>query len=517
MLNKYSLISRLALVLVLTSFIAGVIAVKYYFESTYRQEVDKAQLAVEQLHKTVSNTASIAAYLKDKDLALEVVTGLLKNDIILGVKIKSDEVELASGGVLTGTNQIIYQLFNPFFDNEVVGSIALIPAQQHIELSAQKIAQASAQLLVMQTFVVLVIFIILAYFIVTKPMGILTEDLKKIVPGSSNRLNTPYAQKESEIGQMTNSINKMLEAAQAHFSQERELRSEVQELGSRLQLLFEHAAAAMILANRDGKVMLFNASTSEILNRINVTISENLFDLVDRAFMDAKQVKKHIADNLDKNDVARGEYQLLNDRAGNPVWVHILVTRSYGSDNVAYLQIFINDITSHKTMLEHLSYEAHTDQLTGLLNRVGAERRLSKRLSTGQNLALMLIDLDGFKPINDVFGHEAGDVILCYVANQLVKNLRKEDICCRWGGDEFVVVVETDDVDDAMRLAEKLRDAVSTPTQLENGETVSVGASIGVALAPTHGTEIKDLVSAADKAMYSVKREHKNATALAPH
>lgn len=515
MLNKHSLILRLAMVLVLTSVIAGVVAVRYYYQSIYQQEVDKARLAIDQLHKTISSTASIAAYLNDKDLALEVVNGLTKNDIILGAHITSNDKTLVLYGPENETNALTYELFNPFLENEVVGEITLTPAQQWIELNARGIAQNSAHLLVGHTIVVLLIFIVIAYFIVTKPMGLLSSELKRIVPGTANRLAMPFAQSDSEIGEMTKSINSMLRDAESHFNQERELRKEVQELGSRLQLLFEHASSAMILATRGGKIMLFNNSTAQLLKQLNITISDNLFDLVDNAFIDGDKVKQHITNNLDKNDVARGEYQLINDAQGNEVWVHILVTRSYGHDSSAYLQIFINDVTSHKNMVAHLSQEASTDKLTGLLNRVGAEREIEARLEAQMPLSLMLIDLDGFKPVNDVHGHDAGDKILRHVAAALQSVLRKEDLCIRWGGDEFVVVIEGANSDTALTLAEKLRTALSTPTHLDNGEQVAVGASIGVALSPQHGVSIKQLVSAADKAMYSIKHQQKNATALA--
>ncbi|MEO2268379.1 diguanylate cyclase [Pseudoalteromonas sp. YIC-656] len=516
MLNKHSLILRLAMVLVLTSLIAGVVAVRYYYQSIYQQEVDKAQLAIDQLHKTVSSTASIAAYLKDKDLALEVVSGLIKNDVILGAQISSEDTMLAEQGANDVVYSLSYELFNPFFENEVAGKITLTPAQNLIEYNARNIAQNSALLLVVHTVVVLLMFIVIAYFIVTKPMGLLSKDLMQIVPGTDNRIDIPFAHNDSEIGEIAKSINGMLQDAESHFNQERELRKEVQELGNRLQLLFEHASSAMILAQRSGKIMLFNASTAELLKRLNLTISSDLYELVDRAFMDGNALKQHIADNLNKNDVARGEYQLINDANGDEMWVHILVTRSYAQDNTSYLQIFINDITSHKNELAHLSHKASTDKLTGLLNRAGAEREIEARLSAQQALTLMLIDLDGFKPINDIHGHDAGDIILCHVAKQLQMSLRKGDLCIRWGGDEFVVVVESKGEESAIQLAEKLRAALSTPITLDNGEQVAVGASIGVAMSPLHGVNIKDLVSAADKAMYSVKHKDKNATALAP-
>ncbi|WP_105254839.1 sensor domain-containing diguanylate cyclase [Pseudoalteromonas sp. T1lg75] len=515
MLNKHSLILRLAMVLVLTSLIVGVSAVKYYYQSIYQQEVDKAQRAIEQLHKTVASTASIAAYLKDKDLALEVINGLRKNDIILAAVISSEDELLASGGEHNPHTALPYPLYHPFLADDVVGYIALTPAQEGIQQGARNIAQSSVTLLLIQTSTLLLTFIILAYFIIAKPMARLSAELKQITAGSNNRLTVPFAQHDSEIGEMTKSINNMLAVAESHFSQERALRSEVQELGNRLQLLFEHASSAMILATQQGQIMLYNASTEKLLARLNLSICDSLFELVAQAFKDGDTLVERIRDSLDQDDVARGEYQLLNDTTGQSIWVHILVTRSYAQQQQSYLQIFIHDISSHKQQLAHLNHAASTDKLTGLLNRIGAERELDKRLAAQQNVTLMLIDLDGFKPINDIYGHDAGDEILRYVGQQLRQNLRKDDLCIRWGGDEFVVVVDALEKEQAMQLATKLHQALCQPTTLSNSEQVAVGASIGVAVSPRHGGDFKSLIVAADRAMYGVKRGDKNAVAFA--
>ncbi|TLX50723.1 GGDEF domain-containing protein [Pseudoalteromonas ruthenica] len=514
MFNKHSLILRLAIALVLTSLIVGVIAVKYYYRSVYQQEVEKANLAIAQLHMTVSSTASIAAYLQDEDLATEVISGLLKNDSILAAQIHSTQ-PLASQGEGDWQQAKTFTLYNPFFANEAVGQMRLLPAWSTIEQRARSIAQSSAQLLVFQTLAVLLTFTILAYFIITKPMARLNTQLKGITPGGDNRLHTPFAHNASEIGEITHSINAMLAQTERLFNQERALRSEVQKLEGRLRLLFEHAASAMILARREGNIILYNASTERLFNRLGIPLEKDLYQLVARTFNEPEKIIRSIRNSLDQHDIATGEYQLCTDCQQDCIWAHILVTRSHGKEQDTYLQIFINDITRHKKMVAELNEAATTDRLTGLFNRLGGEQAAQQRLDNDQDITLMLIDLDGFKPINDVYGHDSGDDILCHVATQLQHHVRKEDVCIRWGGDEFVIILDALEQKPALHLADKLREALSQATQLDNGEQVSVGASIGIATSPGHGTTLQELVIAADQAMYKVKNQQKNAVAMA--
>ena len=301
----------------------------------------------------------------------------------------------------------------------------------------------------------------------------------------------------------------MLAQTERLFNQERALRSEVQKLEGRLRLLFEHAASAMILARRKGNIILYNASTERLFNRLGIPLEKDLYQLVARTFNEPEKIIRSIRNSLDQHDIATGEYQLCTDCQQDCIWAHILVTRSYGKEQDTYLQIFINDITRHKKMVAELNEAATTDRLTGLFNRLGGEQAAQQRLDNDQDITLMLIDLDGFKPINDVYGHDAGDDILCHVATQLQHHVRKEDVCIRWGGDEFVIILDALEQTPALHLADKLREALNKATQLDSGEQVSVGASIGIATSPEHGTTLQDLVIAADQAMYKVKNQQK--------
>jgi diguanylate cyclase (GGDEF)-like protein len=126
---------------------------------------------------------------------------------------------------------------------------------------------------------------------------------------------------------------------------------------------------------------------------------------------------------------------------------------------------------------------------------------------------LLYLDLDGFKPVNDRHGHAAGDAVLKEIARRLSALLRKSDTVARIGGDEFAVILDNPG-DSAERVAEKCREAIGLPLRFE-GQDISVGVSIGLALFPIDGLTEEDLLKTADGAMYRVKRAGREATAEA--
>lgn len=165
---------------------------------------------------------------------------------------------------------------------------------------------------------------------------------------------------------------------------------------------------------------------------------------------------------------------------------------------------------------ERLRRLADTDALTGALNRRGLQaeaepllQRVRNRDHSGGLVALYLLDLDGFKPVNDRHGHHAGDSVLIEVAARLGAQVRPGDLVARIGGDEFVVVVEgLPDEDAARRIGEKLLQTMREPIAVQ-GVSCTVGATIGYALAPIDGCEIEHLLEQADQAMYAGKQAGK--------
>ncbi len=172
--------------------------------------------------------------------------------------------------------------------------------------------------------------------------------------------------------------------------------------------------------------------------------------------------------------------------------------------------VTILDMSVVRNLHQQLEYQAVTDPLTGLLNRRGfyqtVESALVRNERSDKSQALLYLDLDGFKRINDNHGHDAGDKVLRWVAEQLKDCLRSYDIVARMGGDEFTALLDTLEYpEQAAKVAEKLIDRVSMCQQID-GLDVTLGVSIGIATYPECGSNLDSLLRAADIAMYAAKQ-----------
>jgi diguanylate cyclase (GGDEF)-like protein len=159
---------------------------------------------------------------------------------------------------------------------------------------------------------------------------------------------------------------------------------------------------------------------------------------------------------------------------------------------------------------DRLSHMAHHDPLTGLPNRRAlldrARQCMALAQRQGSQFALLFVDIDGFKPINDQWGHDVGDLLLQSLKRKLTQTVRETDVVARLGGDEFVVLLT--DIPDRERvaaLAAKLIEVLSQPCELRE-HTMAVGASVGIALYPRDASDVDELLAKADQAMYSAKR-----------
>lgn len=163
-----------------------------------------------------------------------------------------------------------------------------------------------------------------------------------------------------------------------------------------------------------------------------------------------------------------------------------------------------------KSQVKHLLMQAHYDNLTGLGNRNLLNDRfqfmVERCMRSKAGFALMIIDLNRFKAINDTYGHSAGDAVLIASANRLMASVRASDTVVRLGGDEFLLLVEGfGKSNDVFKLGQKLMDSLSEDIVLPSGEQVSVGASVGIAQFPEDGVDMAGLIEYADQSMYECK------------
>ena len=215
------------------------------------------------------------------------------------------------------------------------------------------------------------------------------------------------------------------------------------------------------------------------------------------------------------NDHWEGEvWSERQDGQEYPVWVALTAIRDQ-SDTVSNYMAILSDITDRKRVEEHTRHLAEHDFLTDLPNRVLFLDRLQQALASARRqhtkVAVMFLDLDRFKGINDSFGHQVGDAVLREVAARLTGCVRGVDTVSRQGGDEFVVILaDIGGVDQAVHVANTIRQAVAKPVQ-HGPVSVSLSVSIGISMYPADGEDVDTLLKHADVAMYHAKQNGRNA------
>ncbi|RUO69130.1 sensor domain-containing diguanylate cyclase [Pseudidiomarina salinarum] len=208
---------------------------------------------------------------------------------------------------------------------------------------------------------------------------------------------------------------------------------------------------------------------------------------------------------------------------GSWIWLEAYERGKQLADGSLVRSGYLHDVTERRKRSDKIAIMAHTDMLTGLPNRAHfnelLEHNVTRATRKNRALAVLFIDLDKFKPVNDTHGHDVGDLLLMEVARRLSSTLRQGDIACRAGGDEFIALLndlEPPEIAEAVAtdVAERICAELARPF-LINDLSLMITASIGVALFPEHSIKGNILIRLADQAMYRAKTEGRNCARLA--
>ncbi|MDH5424574.1 MAG: diguanylate cyclase [Gammaproteobacteria bacterium] len=278
--------------------------------------------------------------------------------------------------------------------------------------------------------------------------------------------------------------------------------------------VFDHAAEAIVITDTNSRVLRVNSSFTRLTGySAEEAMGEQIHQLI-KSEKHEKSFFQEMWKEIDDHGCWEGE--IWDKRKDGTLFLSSQNISEVKDDKgvvIQYTSIF-SDITDKKIAEERIKHLAEFDQLTGLPNRELFKDRLDQAVHrTKRNkkeIALLFIDLDAFKSVNDTYGHQTGDELLQEVAQRLLACVREQDTVARLGGDEFMIILESlVDKEDAALVAEKVIKSLSNKIQLGKHEA-SIGASIGISVYPDDGVDQEALIKYADMAMYQAKSKGKN-------
>ncbi|MGB6136331.1 MAG: EAL domain-containing protein [Shewanella sp.] len=300
-------------------------------------------------------------------------------------------------------------------------------------------------------------------------------------------------------------LGKVLHAAGMYtdISQKRALESEVNLLAQ----AFENTSEGMLILNANKDIKISNAAA-------NLILASHKGDLAGKPFIElvAESTDPFDMDDVfDKERFWTGECEFYCiDGSRCPVWMNVSTMINDSAESLYYVVVF-SDITERKHSEQHLKRLANNDTLTGLANRSMFSRRLGQVIETAkqhdETLALLFLDLDRFKHVNDSYGHGMGDALLVEAASRLQACLSDEHLLCRFGGDEFVILLrDAKDIDTINHIAKQLLNQIEMPFKLY-GREFFISTSIGISIWSGDDQTPETLIKNADLAMYHAKEE----------
>lgn len=499
-------------------------AVTYLWGSNTEQELVKNRMGT--LLSTVENTVSIACYLSDANLAKEVAQGLLKNEDVASVKIfsaKSVLTELKKNTNLPSNNSLISQLkaelfidrpiYSPFNQSEAVCQIELKPDMTFIRTQVNHKARFTALLLMLQALIMAGAVVVIVMALITRPIKTISDSLHHLPANANTNLPLPPGNTKDEIGQLVRDVNTLFSKLSHILEEERELRIQHQIGEKKFRAIFDNSETGIFLLKPDGEVISSNPAFLRLFAIPNDASNEIIKHSLTHNLSDyALRLQGMLENAMYDDHVSSEDFEL---EVGIPLqkkWINLVI--STVENNI--LQGLVNDITERKLLEESANHLAVTDHLTGVSNRLGFEKAIARlqfemHAALIQSFYVLMIDLDGFKKVNDEYGHDIGDKVLIHFTQLLSKILRKSDFISRTGGDEFIVILkDIDDIDKVQQIAEKIIAEASQIIRLGDAIQINIGASIGINHANTPDYDMAKILHDADEAMYQAKKAGKN-------
>ncbi len=524
---------QLAKIGIILAFVLSFLLSSVQLYLDFLNQEKELESLIDRVVKVATPPAVRSVSTLDDELSYEVVNGLLRYGFIYEVVIYDDTGNVLAQGSSTrpevktrwltskitdNTREYTENLLLPGYTDGTAGSIRFsVDMDLALEGFYNRSKTALFTGLLRNMFLVLLLFVVF-YYTLTKPLVRLSREINNINPDHTgvNRLTQLPAQRRDELAQLIASSNQLLDVVELSLAKRRAVELALRKSEEHLRQIIDHLPVMIGARNIAGYYLFANKAlatelgyTPEQMRNLHVRqlLKNSVFDI----------------DTMLQNDyrVIRGneELDVVEERfvtaTGKQLFLqtHIMPLAFYDEKVALIVSV---DITERKNAQAKMEFMAHHDALTGLPNRVQLVERLEHELRRAERHgyfgAVLFIDLDQFKTINDSLGHPVGDRVLEVVASRLQQSVREEDLVARLSGDEFVVVLTVLDQNietaalRAGEISEKIRSIISQPYMYDSME-LRVTCSVGVVVYPDKNNSVHELLRYADTAMYQVKEK----------
>ena len=534
---------RLATVGVVIAFGLGLLLSTWQMLIDYQRQDTHLNELVDRVVEVARPPAIRAVHTLDDDLSSEVVDGILAYDFVIEVTIFDELGNILASGVkprnssatslitsLLTEDTRVYQekLEIPGYEDETSGYLWF---RVDLNETLSEFYGRSGFLILTGLLrnMVLVFLLFLAYnYMLTNPLIRMVREVKQIRANNPGeiRVTIAHPDRDDEISQLGVSVNSLLQAISEAFEKRSQIEASLRQSEEAIRKIVFELPSMVAVCSLKGDIEFANPNMAELFGREykNISASGGISGLNIRNLnlnVDYKEIgfvsDEEIEENPEVYDRVFEDYFITDEGKQLYLEGHSLPITL---NNTTHLLIVINDVSERKEAEEKLHFMAYHDALTHLPNRIYLIEQLEHEIVRSRRLgyygAVLFIDLDHFKNVNDSLGHPVGDELLKQVARRLKLIVREDDVVSRLSGDEFVVILTYLDSEiDAAALkagevAEKIRKHLSEPYP-HNDINLHISCSIGIKIYSDGESTVHELLQFADTAMYQVKERGRNA------
>lgn len=509
----HGILFRSSFIILSAFLLTGLITISYSVWSTGQRNQEAADQRLNELLDTVESTVQVACFARDNVLATEVANGLLSNSEVQSIRILTGEnvlaqVEKHNGYSAASAPRLHRDIFSPFDTRQRVGQIQLTPNQPAIQARIGEEISLIRRQFLLQLLGAAVVTIFTTLMIIVRPIKAISDALHTMNPLEGERLALPPAHQRTEIGRLIDDVNLLSGRLVNSLEEERTLRLQREMDEKKYHAIFDNAESGIFIVNRLGVITSWNrafARLLEIADQESSTVTRSINDLT---WGEPAKIRDLITSALDDLQLVSGDVVLQLADAHSTRWLNIVLSPI----DEYHVQGVVHDVSELKASEADAQRQVVTDPLTGLVNRVGMEMALQDFLlahasGKAEDFALLIVNLDGFKKINEGIGLPTGDEILKITRTRIRTCLKNDDLVGRLSGDIFAIVLQDIAHSEAIEsIARRILNVLRQP-YVVGGISINLHGSIGITLFPHDGATVPTLLRHAELAVDKAKAD----------